>query len=141
MLDPDMHLDAGPYRLVVKRVLYYSRLRKILRRLEESPSQKLPLSAAARIACMEMTSFSRFFHRATGMTFCKFVLTWRLEMAVHLMASSDKSLTEIACESGFQSQVTFDRAFRKVYRCTPSWFRRQLLRDVGIIEQPIAIQK
>jgi AraC-like DNA-binding protein len=81
---------------------------------------------------MEKTAFSRFFTRTVGITFHDFVQQWRVAVAVDRMMTTDNSLTEIAFATGFQSMITFERAFKKLTGMPPSEFRRDLLCREGI---------
>lgn len=121
--------------VVMRRIDFHLPLRKFCRYLQENPDQPIHLAAAARVACMEKTAFSRFFRRATGVKFHDFVLSWRVQRAIELMTLSDRSLTEIAFESGFQNLATFDRSFKKFFGCTPFQYRTKLLESCDLIGQ------
>ena len=47
----------------------------------------------------------------------------RLNYAVSLLDSTNKPITEICFESGFESQRTFNRVFKERYKVTPSEYR------------------
>ena len=49
----------------------------------------------------------------------------RLYAAQNLLTETDDSVTQIAYQTGFQSQQTFNRAFRKEFGTTPRNYRRQ----------------
>lgn len=117
---------------MIKKFNYYARLRKLSFYVNDKLSERLQLAEAARVACMEKTAFSRFFSRTVGMTFHDFVQQWRVAVAVDQMLATDNSLTEIAFATGFQSMITFERAFKKLTGMTPSEFRRDLLYRQGI---------
>jgi len=117
---------------MVKKFNYYARLRKLAFYVNAKLSERLQLADAARVACMEKTAFSRFFNRTVGITFHDFVQQWRVAVAVDQMLTTDNSLTEIAFATGFQSIITFERAFKKLTGMTPSEFRRVLLCREGI---------
>lgn len=67
---------------------------------------------------------SRRFHKVFGMSFPAILNTYRLEHALELLARTDKSVTEIAFESGFQSVRAFNSSFRAHTGTTPSAYRR-----------------
>lgn len=118
--------------VVMKKFNYYARLNRLLSHMKANSAERFQLCDAARVACMEKTAFAKFFSRAVGMTFHNFVQQWRIALAAKQMLASDKSLTEIALATGFQSVVTFERAFKKFTGVTPSEFRRDLLYREGI---------
>lgn len=112
---------------MLRKLNYYSRLRKVVTYLEGNPGEPITLTQAARIACMERTSFSRLFSRAAGITFRDFLQQWRVAIAQEQISGSDGSLTEIAYASGFESMSAFERTFKKITMLNPSEYRRQLL--------------
>jgi AraC-like DNA-binding protein len=121
---------AAPWQdkeLVLKKLNYYSRLQRIAAYLKLHATDPLSLEQAAKIACMERTSFSRFFSQAVGVTFREFLQQWRIEIAIDLMLKSDVSLTEIAFAAGFESISSFERTFKKLTTLNPSEYRRLLL--------------
>jgi AraC-like DNA-binding protein len=92
-----------------------------------------PLSAAELAAELGMSEsrFSRFFRHATGNTFTDFVNRIRVNRACHLLMESDRQVTDICYEVGFQNVANFNRRFREVKGMTPSEFRRQAGRRFG----------
>lgn len=120
---------------IMQRIEFHLRLRRVWQYLEQSNNEHINLATGAEVACMEKTAFSRFFRRATGVSFHDFVLSWRLQRAVHLMADSDQSITEIAFEVGFQNLATFERSFRRFFACCPLRYRTNLLKNRGLIPE------
>lgn len=125
---PLVLVERWPEReLILKKLNYYSRLKRVLAYLEDHATDPITLDQAARIACMERTSFSRFFSQAVGITFRHFLQQWRIELAVELMLKSDASLTEIAHAVGFDSMWAFEQTFKKITKLNPSSYRKHLL--------------
>lgn len=122
---------------IMRKFSYYARLSKLLSYMKTNMSERLRLQDAARVACMEKTAFSKFFRRTVGITFHNFVQQWRVSVAVEKMLVADDSLAEIAFTVGFESVITFERAFKKLTGMTPSAFRRDLLRRGGILGQDL----
>ncbi|MDH5539554.1 MAG: AraC family transcriptional regulator [Rhizobacter sp.] len=92
-----------------------------------------PLSATDIAADLGMSEsrFSRFFRRATGNTFTDFVNRIRVNRACQLLMESDRQVTHICYEVGFQNVANFNRRFREVKGMTPSEFRQQADRRFG----------
>jgi AraC-like DNA-binding protein len=93
----------------------------------------LPLSAADVAAGIGMSEsrFSRFFRRATGNTFTDFVNRIRVNRACQLLMESDRLVTHICYEVGFNNVANFNRRFLEFKGLTPSEFRRQADRRFG----------
>ena len=86
-----------------------------------------PLSAAdfAMYLGMSESRFSRSFRRATGNTFTDFVNRIRVQQACHLLMATDRQVTHICYEVGFNNVANFNRRFLEVKGMTPTQFRRQ----------------
>jgi AraC-like DNA-binding protein len=74
---------------------------------------------------MTESRFSRFFRRATGITFPDFVNRVRVNRAGQLLMESDRLISHICYEVGFNNVSNFNRRFLEVKGVTPSEFRRQ----------------
>ena len=89
--------------------------------------------AAALAAELGMTEsrFSRFFRRATGNTFTDFVNQVRINRACQFLMESDRQITSIACDVGFNNIANFNRRFLDIKGMTPREFRRQAASRFG----------
>ena len=74
---------------------------------------------------MSESRFSRFFRRATGNTFTDFVNRVRVNRACQLLMETDRQVTHICYEVGFNNVANFNRRFLEIKGMTPSEFRRQ----------------
>ena len=104
----------------------------ILRRITEHLTE--PLSAAALAETLGMTEsrFSRFFRRATGNTFTDFVNHVRINRACQFLMESDRQITSIAYDVGFNNIANFNRRFLDIKGMTPREFRRQIANRFGV---------
>ncbi len=86
-----------------------------------------PLSAAdlAQELGMNESRFSRFFRRATGNTFTDFVNHVRINRACQLLLESERQITLIGYEVGFNNIANFNRRFLDIKGMTPREYRRQ----------------
>lgn len=71
---------------------------------------------------------SRIFSKILHVGFCEYVNTLRVNFAKELLITTDQSILEIAMLSGFQSQQTFNRAFKQISEVTPAAYRKNLSR-------------
>ena len=60
---------------------------------------------------MSESRFSRFFRRATGNTFTDFVNRVRVNRACQLLMETDRQVTHICYEVGFNNVANFNRRF------------------------------
>jgi AraC-like DNA-binding protein len=86
-----------------------------------------PFSAAEMASELGMSEsrFSRFFRKATGNTFTDFVNRVRVNRACQLLMDSDRLVTDICYEVGFNNVANFNRRFLEIKGMTPTEFRRQ----------------
>ncbi|MCE9554606.1 MAG: helix-turn-helix domain-containing protein [Planctomycetes bacterium] len=87
--------------------------------------QNLNLSSVARECGVSPSHLSRIFHHATGLTFREYMARFRIEHARNLLHGTNRRITEIALDSGFQSLSQFNRVFRQVYGKSPRQLRAQ----------------
>ena len=71
--------------------------------------------------------FSHFFKEATGQNFSDYLVLFRIERALYMIANTDKNLTDIAFDCGFNSIRSFNRAFHNHLKITPSECRKKNL--------------
>ena len=83
----------------------------------------LRLSDAAAAAGISVAHFSHIFHKETGVPFTSYVQSRRIEEAKRLLAETDKTITEICFECGFNSLTHFNRVFRRGVGCSPKQSR------------------
>jgi AraC-like DNA-binding protein len=89
-------------------------------------AENIPLQKAADIVHMTQTSFCRFFKMLTGETFTEYLNNFRISQAcVMLTAQQDKSILQVAFDTGFRSSTHFNRMFYAKKGCSPSGFRKQ----------------
>lgn len=73
---------------------------------------------------------ARIFRKVTGQTVFDYLRTIRLETAKTLLINSNKSLTEIAAQTGFGSLSLFSRNFSKYIGQSPSAYRHARAQQV-----------
>ncbi|WP_062203319.1 AraC family transcriptional regulator [Aureimonas sp. AU12] len=99
------------------------RLERVIAFISSNYLRELSLSEAAGVCNMEATAFSRFFKHQTGHNFSFFVNQLRVQHACTLLARSERAITEICYESGYNNTANFNRQFFAVCGQTPSAYR------------------
>lgn len=84
----------------------------------------LSVKDLAAIAGLSQRQLHRKFVEAFGMAPKDFITRTRIQAACELLCKGDKSLAEIALESGFCDQSSFTRHFRKELGSTPSSYQK-----------------
>ncbi len=103
------------------------RILKVCRFVHDHFTGPVVLVEVARLANMKPTSFCRFFKKSTGQSLSEYIKDLRIAKACHLLlAETSMSISQVAFESGFQSQTLFNRVFIQKKGITPSSFRKRL---------------
>lgn len=97
-----------------------------MRYIEKNYGSNITLDSTARLYNFSPAHFSRLFKSCTGDTFSKYLMNVRFEKAIMLLASTDKSITEISQECGFTSTSYFCDAFKRKYLKTPLQYKKGL---------------
>lgn len=79
----------------------------------------------ARNAGMSASAFSRYFKRFTGRTVSGFVNEVRIGHAHRMLLETDRTISEVAFASGFESLSNFNRRFRDISGISPREFRQR----------------
>lgn len=79
----------------------------------------------ARDAGMSASAFSRYFRRMTGRTVSEFVNEVRIGHARRMLIETDRTISEVAYASGFESLSNFNRRFRDISGISPREYRRR----------------
>jgi AraC family transcriptional regulator len=102
------------YATVVQRTL-----ERIARQLDEA----LDLDTLAREACVAPFHFHCIFRGMVGETPLELARRLRLERAAWQLANTDRPVTEVAFDAGYEAHEAFTRAFRVHYDTSPTLFR------------------
>jgi len=85
--------------------------------------EHLTLKEMAGMVHMSENYFSGIFSETMQMPFSRYVLGKRLQEACVLLKTTDRSITDIALNTGFDSVSYFNKAFKKNYRMSPGMYR------------------
>ncbi|MDT7838248.1 AraC family transcriptional regulator [Aquabacterium sp. OR-4] len=102
-----------------------AQIHAVVSRITDNIAEPITLAGVAAELGMSESRFSRFFRRATGNTFVDFVNRVRIHRACQLLMESDRLITHICYEVGFNNVANFNRRFLEVKGMTPSDFRKQ----------------
>ena len=91
--------------------------------MDRAYARPLDVDELAGIACVSRAHFIRTFKATFGETPHRYLQRRRVERAMYLLRSSDRTVTDVCMEVGFSSLGTFSRTFRDIVGETPSQFR------------------
>lgn len=89
----------------------------------ENLTGKIRMSDAARLALMSEPSFSKYFKRASGLTFSDMVKRLRIANACRMLDQTDRSVSSISTAVGYTNLANFNRQFLAEMSVTPREYR------------------
>jgi AraC-like DNA-binding protein len=95
------------------------RIKKVYEFVMQHFKENICLNDAAQLASMSESAFSRYFKKRTRLTFSNFLTGVRVEYACRKLRETEKSIAEIAFESGFNNLSNFNRQFKLLKKMTP----------------------
>jgi len=95
----------------------------VISMIQQHYSEDITLNDMARSLHMNPNYFCRFFKELTSQTPNQYLNYYRIESACEKLAVSDKSITEIALECGFNDVSYFVKVFKRYKGITPSNYR------------------
>lgn len=105
---------------------YLARFQKVLAYIDANLSDDLTVARLSEVAAFSMHHFLRQFSELFGIGVYKYVQLCRLKRASYQLAfRDDRTVTDIALDSGYDNAESFSRAFKKSAGQTPSEFRKQ----------------
>jgi AraC-like DNA-binding protein len=99
------------------------RLRSVVEFIRSNYQEHLSLSTVADTAFMSREHFCRLFKQATGLTFTKYLSSFRIEKAKYLIVQNVMPITNVAYEVGFENYSYFYKVFERLVNMSPTEFR------------------
>ena len=141
-LNTNLIFSAAPDRLIAQACLYlvfhqctaspvlrtldFDRILQISQVVSDNLDQDITMFDAAKLSGFEYHYFSRLFHSLFSMNFRQFVNLYRVEQACQLLRSTQKDISSIGLECGFQTLRSFNRVFKDTVGQTPSEYRNNI---------------
>ena len=98
---------------------------KALALLHREPARPWTVAAlAAEVGISRSVLAERFQHYLSD-TPIGYLTRWRLQLAARLLTSTSKSVAEVAGDIGYESEPSFNRAFKRWFGLPPARFRTQ----------------
>jgi AraC-like DNA-binding protein len=91
--------------------------------MDRAYAEPLDVRTVAAVAHISEAHFSRSFRAVFGETPHRYLQRRRVERSMFLLRETDRSVTDICLDVGFNSLGTFSRTFREIVGETPSDYR------------------
>ncbi|MFN1619388.1 AraC family transcriptional regulator [Vibrio rotiferianus] len=106
--------------------LQQKRIKAVCDFIDEHLDETLTLESLSEVAACSKYHFHRIFKSFTGISVMQYVLLSRMKRASFRLAFEPQvSVTNIAFEASFESLEAFSRAFSRLFKQTPTQFRKQ----------------
>lgn len=100
------------------------KLAKAVSCIEKNFTDSITLHQLAAITGYSVRYFIKIFTKVYGMAPLQYILNLRIQYAAYLLEHGEKSVTEVALESGFNDSSYFARQFRNIVGMTPREYRK-----------------
>lgn len=104
-----------------------ARLQFMMQYIQEHYTEDLTLDEIAAAASVSKSSTLQIFKTGIQVSPVAYLIRYRLSRAAQQLSETEKSVSSIAEETGFQSAGYFCRKFRQYYHATPNEYRKQKL--------------
>ncbi|MCF7863774.1 MAG: AraC family transcriptional regulator [Kiritimatiellales bacterium] len=109
------------------------RIEKVFEYINKHLNEPISQAEIAQRVHLSPAAFSRLFKSTTGKCFMGVVNELRISQACRLLDETNRTISEIAFECGYETLSHFNSKFRKTMDMTPSEYRRNL---EGVRGQP-----
>jgi AraC-like DNA-binding protein len=101
------------------------RINKVCLFIQNNFQNKIYLKEVADLIYLTESNFCKFFKKATGKTYSDYVNEIRINEASRLLIQTDKTISQISFECGFETLSYFNRVFLNKKGITPSFYRKR----------------
>lgn len=93
--------------------------------IEENLPEKLTVEEIARHVYLSPTYLQSVFKENFGVPLAEYVRKQKLKRALDLLYNTEKKISDIAYDSGFEHESSFIRSFKREFGITPGEARRK----------------
>jgi len=118
--------ENDPHQAAVARLIHY---------IEAHYAEKITLEDMAAYSQYNRTYISTLFKNTVGVNFYEYLTRVRFQHALFELASTGKTLTDIALDNGFSDLKSFNAKFKEILGRSPAEYRAQLSPDMVFPEK------
>lgn len=101
---------------------------RALAALHKQPAQPWTIASLANEVGVSRSVLAERFRHYLSDTPMGYLTRWRLQLAAQVLSSTSKSVAEIASDVGYESEPSFNRAFKRQFGVPPARFRSDVKR-------------
>jgi AraC-like DNA-binding protein len=95
----------------------------------QRPADPWTMPALAKEVGVSRSVLAEKFRHYLGQPPMAYLTQWRLQLGARALMSGNRSVAEIAAEVGYETEASFNRAFKRQFNLPPARYRRQSLTD------------
>jgi AraC-like DNA-binding protein len=103
------------------------RLNKVMNYIMDNYAEEINMNDIANLANLSVSSFCRYFRGRTHKTFSQFLNEVRIMNACKLLVTSDKTVTQICYDTGYNNISHFNRQFKLITGLTAKQYQLKYL--------------
>ena len=127
MLQSDIADMIGKYGIIKRKSVNVSPvIQKVIDIILEKPNIKITVASLSQAINVSESFLSKKFRKETGLSVNEYLSQMVFYNAQIELATSDKSIDEIAEKYGFCDRFYFSRRFKKVFFTTPAHYRKSM---------------
>jgi len=105
--------------------VHFTRIERLLDYIHENIDLPLSVESLAEKSCWSRWQLQRTFLKETNQTVAQYVREIKLSSAAEQLLLSTNRIMDIALNCGFNSEVSFNRAFKQLFKCSPNTYRKR----------------
>jgi AraC-like DNA-binding protein len=113
--------DCGKHGL---RALADPQIGSALALIHEQPGAPWTVETLAAAVTLSRSGFAARFSALVGAAPLEYLTRWRMTVAAKLLRESDLTMIDVARQVGYQSEASFNRAFKRCEGMAPGTYRR-----------------
>ncbi|MDD3544257.1 MAG: AraC family transcriptional regulator [Kiritimatiellae bacterium] len=102
---------------------WHGRFAEVMAMMHSRYGEGLDIKSLAKMAGVSQSQFERRFNRIFGTTPYEYLLRVRIAAARALLENSERTIADIACETGFYDHSHFTRTFKRIVGISPGRYR------------------
>jgi len=120
----DQYYTLSTVKIGAKSNLNNQRIELITDYINENLHRNITLAEISKIAFMHKNSIGRFFKKSIGFSVIEYINLLRIGKACQLLIETNKKISFIAYECGYENISHFNRTFKKTKQMTPFEYRK-----------------
>lgn len=108
---------------------WHGRFAQVVAHIHTQYGQNLDMKKLAQLAGVSQSQFERRFNRIFGTTPYEYLQRVRITAARTLLETTNRTIADIACETGFYDHSHFTRTFKRLIGMSPGKYRAHHIDD------------